>query len=115
MAGDAAHVNNPLGGMGLNFGFHDVINLTNKLGKILLNGADEGLLDLYDRQRRTVAEEYLQRQSIENKRNMENKDDKSREAFHKELQAIVADPAKVQQYLRRAAMLEGIERERSIT
>ena len=115
LAGDAAHVNNPLGGMGLNFGFHDVINLTNKLGKILLNGADEGLLDLYDRQRRTVAEEYLQRQSIENKRNMENKDDKSREAFHKELQAIVSDPAKVHQYLRRAAMLEGIERERSIT
>ena len=114
LAGDAAHVNNPLGGMGLNFGFHDVINLTHKLGRILLNGEEEDLLNLYDRQRRTVAEEYLQRQSIENKRNMENKDDKSREAFHKELQGIVADPAKVHQYLRRAAMLEGIERERSI-
>ncbi|MCH8092126.1 MAG: FAD-dependent monooxygenase, partial [Proteobacteria bacterium] len=67
IAGDAAHINNPLGGMGMNFGFHDAFNLTEKLRDIW-SGADEDLLDLYDRQRRTVAAEYLQRQTIENKK-----------------------------------------------
>jgi len=115
VAGDAAHINNPLGGMGMNFGFHDVFSLTEKLSKIWFDGASEDLLDLYDRQRRTVAEEYLQRQTIENKKNLENRDPAEREAFHNELRAIVADPAKAKPYLRRAAMIEGIERAASIT
>ncbi len=55
IAGDAAHVNNPLGGMGMNFGFHDVFNLTEKLRGIWFDGAGEDLLDLYERQRRTPA------------------------------------------------------------
>ena len=114
VSGDAAHINNPLGGMGMNFGFHDVFSLTEKLSKIWFDGASEDLLDLYDRQRRTVAEEYLQRQTIENKKNLENTDPAEREAFHNELRSIVADPAKARPYLRRAAMIEGIERAASI-
>ena len=55
VAGDAAHINNPLGGMGMNFGFHDVFNLTQKLAKIWFEGAEENLLDLFDRQRRTLS------------------------------------------------------------
>jgi 3-(3-hydroxy-phenyl)propionate hydroxylase len=35
-AGDAAHINNPLGGMGMNFGFHDAFNLCEKLATVLL-------------------------------------------------------------------------------
>ena len=31
IAGDAAHVNNPLGGMGLNGGIHDAFNLSRTL------------------------------------------------------------------------------------
>ena len=91
IAGDAAHINNPLGGMGMNFGFHDAFNLAEKLAAIIQDGAGEDLLDLYDRQRRTVAQEYLQRQTIENKRNIEQKDPVAREKFHDELRAIVAD------------------------
>ncbi len=114
IAGDAAHINNPLGGMGMNFGFHDSFSLTEKLARIWQDGASEDLLDLYDRQRRTVAEEYLQRQTIENKRNLENNDPASREAFHEELRGIVADVEKAKPYLRRAAMIEGIKRAASI-
>ena len=114
VAGDAAHINNPLGGMGMNFGFHDVFSLTEKISKIWIYEAGEEQLDLYDRQRRTVAEEYLQRQTIENKKNLENTDPIEREAFHEGLREIIADPAKARPYLRRASMIEGIERAASI-
>jgi 3-(3-hydroxy-phenyl)propionate hydroxylase len=115
IAGDAAHINNPLGGMGMNFGFHDAFNLTGRLAAIIQDGASDDLLDLYDRQRRTVAQEYLQRQTIENKRNIEQKDPREREKFHDELRAIAADRAKLRAYLLRVAMIEGIRRANAIT
>jgi 3-(3-hydroxy-phenyl)propionate hydroxylase len=115
VAGDAAHINNPLGGMGMNFGFHDAFNLTDKLAAIIRDGASDALLDLYDRQRRTVAQEYLQRQTIENKRNIEQKDPREREKFHDELRTIAADRAKLRTYLLRVAMIEGVRRANAIT
>ena len=51
LAGDSAHVNNPIGGMGMNGGIHDAINLTDKLGRVIRGEADDGLLDLYARRR----------------------------------------------------------------
>ena len=115
IAGDAAHINNPLGGMGMNFGFHDVFNLAEKLARIWFEGADVSMLDLYDRQRRTVAQEYLQRQTIENKANMENRDVAARQRFYEELRGIVADRAKLRAYLRRVAMIDGFARAAAIT
>jgi 3-(3-hydroxy-phenyl)propionate hydroxylase len=115
IAGDAAHVNNPLGGMGMNFGFHDAFNLADKLAAIILDGASDDLLDLYDRQRRTVAQEYLQRQTIENKRNIEQKDPRERDKFHDELRAIAADRVRLRAYLLRVAMIEGLQRANAIT
>ena len=115
LAGDAAHINNPLGGMGMNFGLHDVFNLADKMGNIWFEDGSHDLLDLYDRQRRTVAQEFLQRQTIENKKNIEQKDPVAREAFYDELRAINSDPAKLRPYLVRVAMIEGIRRANSIT
>ena len=114
VAGDAAHINNPLGGMGMNFGLHDAFNLAEKLARVWLDGASPDLLDLYDRQRRTVAEEYLQRQTIENKRNIEQKDPAARAAFYDELRGIVADPTKLHAYLKRVTMIDGIRRANAI-
>jgi 3-(3-hydroxy-phenyl)propionate hydroxylase len=114
LAGDAAHINNPLGGMGMNFGFHDAFNLTEKLAAVIQDDASEALIDLYDRQRRTVAQEYLQRQTIENKRNIEQKDPREREKFHAELRAIAADRTKLRAYLLRVAMIEGVRRANTI-
>jgi 3-(3-hydroxy-phenyl)propionate hydroxylase len=115
LAGDAAHINNPLGGMGMNFGFHDAFNLTARLAAIIQDNASDDGLDLYDRQRRTVAQEYLQRQTIENKRNIEQKDPREREKFHDELRAIAADRVKLRTYLLRVAMIEGVRRANAIT
>ena len=35
LAGDSAHVNNPIGGMGMNGGIHDGINLADKLARVI--------------------------------------------------------------------------------
>ncbi len=70
---------------------------------------------MYDSQRRTVAAEYLQLQTIENKKNIEQRDPVARENFYDELRAIVADPDRQRAYLHRVAMIEGIERAASIT
>ena len=105
LAGDAAHVNNPIGGMGLNGGFQDAANLAEKLAQIVLDDAPLGLLDLYDRQRRTVAVEFVQQQSIENKRRLEESDPQVRRKNLDELRAISADPVRARQFLLRSAMI----------
>jgi 3-(3-hydroxy-phenyl)propionate hydroxylase len=105
LAGDAAHVNNPIGGMGLNGGIQDGVNLADKLARILLDGAPDTLLDTYDRQRRTVAVEFVQEQSIENKKRLEARDPEVRKRNLDELRAIAADPARARQFLLRTSMI----------
>jgi 3-(3-hydroxy-phenyl)propionate hydroxylase len=109
LVGDAAHVNNPLGGMGMNFGIHDACNLAEKLAAVINDGASEDLLDLYARQRRSVATDVLQTQTIENKKSLEEKDEvalRQRQIF---LREAAQDPEKAVQYLLRTAMFEGLE------
>ena len=110
LAGDAAHVNNPIGGMGLNGGIQDGANLSDKLARILLDGAPDRLLDLYDRQRRAVAVEFVQEQSIANKKRLEASDPEARKKNLDDLRAIAADPARARQFLLRTAMIESQRR-----
>ena len=76
LAGDAAHLNNPLGGFGLNSGIHDAVNLCDKLGRLWRGEGGEDLLDLYSRQRRSATVEQVQAMSIRDKRMMEERDPK---------------------------------------
>jgi 3-(3-hydroxy-phenyl)propionate hydroxylase len=107
LVGDAAHVNNPLGGMGMNFGIHDAVSLAEKL-VCVLDGGSEDLLDLYDRQRRHVANAFLQAMTIQNKQALEEKDPVRREQRLNEMRAVVADPQKARAFLLRTAMFEGL-------
>ena len=75
LTGDAAHLNNPLGGFGMNSGIHDAWNLSGKLEHVLKHGADTSLLDLYEKQRQHATREFIQAQSIKNKRRMEEDDE----------------------------------------
>ena len=110
LAGDAAHVNNPIGGMGLNGGIQDAANLCDKLARILLGGESERLLDLYDRQRRAVAVEFVQEQSIANKKRLEAADPDTRKRNLDELRQIAADPSRARQFLLRTSMIESQRR-----
>ncbi len=109
LAGDAAHINNPLGGMGLNGGVHDAVNLGEKLAQVI-HGAPDALLDLYDRQRRGVTVEHVQRQTIQNKQNLEAKDPVAMQAFHDKLSSTAADPTKAHEYLFGISMLASLKR-----
>ena len=68
LAGNSAHVNSPIGAMGMNSGVHDAFNLADKLVRILRGEAEEHELDRYERQRRHVAVTHTQAQTIRNKR-----------------------------------------------
>lgn len=115
LTGDAAHLNNPLGGFGMNSGLHDAWNLTGKLAEILLEGAaPDPLLDRYDRQRRTVCTEFVQAQTIRNKQAMEGVEDDGRSVQEHQLEALVHDPAQRHAYLMRQAMFTSLAREAEI-
>ena len=108
LVGDAAHVNNPLGGLGLNFGIHDAIELTGLLSRVLHHEATVETLDLYDRRRRPLNIEFVQQQTIANKRRMEEKDPVARARNFDELAATAADPAAHRAYLLRASLLDSV-------
>ncbi len=114
LAGDAAHINNPLGGMGMNGGVQDAFNLSDKLVDILLHGADTALLDRYERQRRAVAIEYINANTARNKMTIEERDPVARRKTHEALRAIAADPAASTDYLRKTSMIDALERAASI-
>lgn len=114
LAGDAAHINNPLGGMGMNGGVQDAFNLADKLVEILKNGTDIDLLDRYERQRRSVAIEYINANTARNKNTIEERDPVARRKTHDELRAIAADPVAARNYLRKTSMIDALERAESI-
>jgi 3-(3-hydroxy-phenyl)propionate hydroxylase len=114
LAGDAAHINNPLGGMGMNGGVHDAINLSRKLLDVLQHGASLELLDRYERQRRTIAIEYINASTARNKREIEERDPVLRKQTQDELRATAADPAKARAYLRKSSMIDALERAEAI-
>ncbi|WP_421956442.1 FAD-dependent oxidoreductase [Polaromonas sp.] len=115
LAGDAAHINNPLGGMGMNGGVHDAFNLSDKLVEILTAGGSPDLLDRYERQRRAVAIEYINANTARNKKTIEERDPETRRKTQDELRAIAAHPSAAKDYLRKTSMIDALERAESIT
>jgi 2-polyprenyl-6-methoxyphenol hydroxylase-like FAD-dependent oxidoreductase len=110
LAGDAAHINNPLGGMGMNGGIHDAVNLTSRLARVIAGEAPADELDRYDQQRRLVTLGYVQTQSIRNKQNIEAREEKERDRFRDELRRTAADPALTRDYLLRVSMIASLKR-----
>lgn len=107
LAGDAAHLNNPLGGMGMNGGIHDAMNLTSKLIEVW-KGAPLETMGRYERQRRKVALETVQAQTLRNRRMMAERDPEARKAYHEELRATVANPETHRAYLLRSSMIQSL-------
>ena len=114
LAGDAAHVNNPIGGLGLNCGIHDAIDLADTLHQFVTGCADESLLDRYERRRRTTNIEFVQEATIANKKRLEESDPKVRRANLDELRARSEDPARHKQFLMRTSLIESVRKAESI-
>jgi 2-polyprenyl-6-methoxyphenol hydroxylase-like FAD-dependent oxidoreductase len=108
LAGDAAHLNSPSGGMGLNGGIQDAFELAAALTDILSHGAPLDRLDFYDRRRRPIARDQIIAQADRNRARMREKDPARRREMLTELQAITSDRARLHDYLLKSSMIEGL-------
>ena len=106
LVGDAAHINNPLGGMGMNGGIHDAINLTGRMIEVWRKTNPDTEFDRYDRQRRLVTKEHVEKQSIQNKKNLES----AGPEFRERLIQIAADSARTREYLLSVSMISSLRR-----
>jgi 3-(3-hydroxy-phenyl)propionate hydroxylase len=114
IAGDAAHLNNPIGGVGLNSGLQDAMNLTDKLVGVWRGECDDCALDLYDRQRRTANVEYVQEASIRNKRMLEETDPRLREERLEDMRRAAHDPVRAKEVLMRSSMIASMRRANAV-
>jgi 3-(3-hydroxy-phenyl)propionate hydroxylase len=115
LAGDSAHVNNPLGGFGLNSGIHDAMSLTEKLAKVINEDANTEILDLYERQRKSVNLQYVQEFSINNKKQLEEKDSIKRQDRFAYLRKMNSNQDLRREYLLNSSMINSIQSANRIT
>ena len=115
LAGDAAHVNNPVGGLGLNCGIHDALELAETLHRVASGQAGEELLDRYERRRRPLNVEYVQQQTVVNKKRLEERDPKVRQANFDELRRTAADSRLHKQFLMRTSLIESVRKAKEIS
>jgi 3-(3-hydroxy-phenyl)propionate hydroxylase len=108
LAGDAAHVNNPIGGLGLNCGIHDAVELASLLVKVLRGEESADQLDRYDARRRPINVKYVQEQTIANKKRLEAKDSQVRAENFAFLRRTAADLTAHRAFLLRTSLLESV-------
>ncbi len=114
LAGDAAHLNSPSGGMGLNGGIHDAFELVEAIADILLKENPIKRLDLYDRRRRPVARDQILAQADRNRARMREKSPEKRREVLSELQAITADRERLRAHLLTSSMISGLRQAAAI-
>jgi len=107
LAGDAAHLNNPLGGMGMNGGIHDAVNLVEKLVKVW-HGEPLESMERYQRQRRKVALETVQAQALRNRAILNATDPKQRADYYDDLRATMGDPLRHKEFVMRSSMITSL-------
>jgi 3-(3-hydroxy-phenyl)propionate hydroxylase len=110
LVGDAAHINNPLGGMGMNGGIHDAFNLAEKIFSVLCKGTAPETLELYERQRRPIAIECIKAQSMENLAVLNETNSKKRKRQLDKVRRTADDPKRAYEYLMRTSMLSGLRK-----
>ena len=110
LGGDAAHVNNPIGGLGLNCGIHDAMELIDTLHQVVTGQAEDSLLDRYERRRRPINIEFVQQTTIANKKRLEERDPEVRKSKLDELRRTAGDPKPHKQFLMRTSLLESVRK-----
>lgn len=115
LAGDAAHVNNPIGGLGMNGGIHDAVNLAEKLARVILEHEPANLFDLYTRQRHKAQMDGVQAETIRNKKLMEARDPETRKIQLDDIRRTAENPVLARQYLRRSSLIESLQAAEAIT
>ena len=116
LAGDSGHINNPLGGMGMNSGIADGLNIAEKIGQVWHDnsGDDQALFAQYDRQRRPLAQKYVQAQSIQNKETLQAKDPTKANARFEEMRKTAEDPKRHKAFLMNASLINMVREAEAI-
>jgi 3-(3-hydroxy-phenyl)propionate hydroxylase len=110
LAGDAAHINNPLGGMGLNGGIHDALSLAERLARFWHGQSGEDALAGYEPQRKPAAVDAINAITQRNKRLLEERDHQVRRHNLEEWALIAADGQRAYQHLLDASMIASLRR-----
>jgi 3-(3-hydroxy-phenyl)propionate hydroxylase len=110
LAGDAAHINNPLGGMGLNGGIHDALSLAERIARVWHGERGEAALAGYEPQRKPAAVDAINAITERNKRLLEERDPEVRRRNLEEWAAIAADPSRAYRHLLDASMIASLRR-----
>lgn len=109
LVGDSAHLNSPIGAMGMNSGIHDAVNLAHNMLRVLTGEEDEGALDRYVRQRRHVATAHVQTATIANKANMEQRDPQKRQKYRDDMRRAGEDPLLAKKFLMKTSLIESLQ------
>jgi 3-(3-hydroxy-phenyl)propionate hydroxylase len=96
--------------MGMNGGIHDGFNIGEKLTAVVHGKSAETELDRYERQRRPVALEYVNRITIANKRNLEARDPEEHRRWKEEMTRTAADRELARAYLLKISMIESLRK-----
>lgn len=114
IAGDAAHLNHPKGGMGMNGGIHDAFELAESL-IAAGQGADwQSMLARYQARRLPVMRDDVIGQADTNRARMWEPSLAGRRKMLADLQALAADPVRCRAHLLRTSMIDGLRRSRSL-
>ncbi len=108
LAGDAAHINNPLGGMGMNGGVHDAILLGSGLAAVLSGDLADERLDHYADMRRRLAIEFVKRHTHQNAVSLSAPDPVARQQALDGLADRAADPKETRAFVLQASMLTAL-------
>ncbi|MFM7567552.1 MAG: FAD-dependent oxidoreductase [Betaproteobacteria bacterium] len=114
IAGDAAHLNHPKGGMGMNGGIHDVFELADSLLEIAAGGDAQALLARYQARRLPVMRDDVIGQSDGNRARMWEASLEGRRRMLATLQAVAADPIKCHAHLIKTSMIDGLRRSKTL-
>ncbi len=114
LAGDAAHLNTPNGGLGLNCGVHDAMNLTGKIHDVWHGNADMSVFDRYTRQRKTIATDYVHKMSDANHHRMRERDPDKRRAIMDDMKRITADDSLMKDWLMNSSMINAVRHAETI-
>ena len=108
LAGDAAHINNPLGGMGMNSGVHDSWFFVKTLLRQWDGVAAADELDRVAAWRRSVSVDHVKATTHGNYARLSATDPVERAAYRDDMIAMAADAGRRRAYLLRTSLLESV-------
>lgn len=114
--GDAAHLNNPIGGFGMNSGIHDAFNLCEKFVGIFKQGKDATtLLDAFERQRHKTTHDFIQAQTIRNMEYLSKGEGLEHQRRKDEMLRVHENPEERRNFLLRQSMIQSLEQEKEMS